>query len=228
MRTSADEVKKEILNCYKLIHKLGKGVVYMGSSRTKPDHPHFVQAMELGREVAVLLDCTTWTGVGPGMMEAVVQGALQVGKPVGGFKISREAGEWTASNFHPYLENHVYYTCRFFSARKHGLVDAAVRELQNERTAFVALPGGLGTIDEIFEILTLKQLDRIGSKYPVPFILMNYDGFYTKLSDFLSTCKDWGAVGEGEVEKLWTICDNNGEALKYLAEFYGIKETDKR
>lgn len=63
-------------------------------------------------QVAVLLDCTTWTGVGPGMMDAVVKGALQVGKPVGGFKISKEAGEWTSSNFHPYLENHVYYTCR--------------------------------------------------------------------------------------------------------------------
>lgn len=63
-------------------------------------------------QVAVLLDCTTWTGVGPGMMDAVVKGALQAGKPVGGFKISKEAGEWTSSNFHPYLQNHVYYTCR--------------------------------------------------------------------------------------------------------------------
>lgn len=50
------QVKKEILKCYELIHKLGKGVVYMGSSRTKPDHPHFVQAMELGREVKPFLD----------------------------------------------------------------------------------------------------------------------------------------------------------------------------
>lgn len=142
------QVKKEILKCYELIHKLGKGVVYLGSSRTKPDHPDFVQAMELGREVkpfglpiahsrapilylkcssvlvlfaasrikllqvAFLLDCTTWTGAGPGMMDAVVKGALQAGKPVGGFKISKEAGEWTSSNFHHYLENHVYYTCR--------------------------------------------------------------------------------------------------------------------
>lgn len=63
-------------------------------------------------QVAVLLDCTTWTGVGPGMMDAVIKGALQAGKPVGGFKISKEAGEWTSSNFHPYLDNHVYYTCR--------------------------------------------------------------------------------------------------------------------
>lgn len=223
-RSSAEEVRKEILRCYELIQKLGKGVVYLGSSRTKPDHPHFLRAVELGREVAALLDCTTWTGVGPGMMDAVIKGALKAEKPVGGFKISKEAGEWTSLNIHPYLENHVYYTCRFFSARKHGLVDAAVRDCLSERTAFVALPGGIGTVDEIFEILTLLQLQRIGSKYPVPFLLMNYDGFYTKLLEFLSTCKVWGSIAEGEVEKLWTVCDNNKEALEYLTDFYSIEE----
>ncbi|MCO5572439.1 hypothetical protein L7F22_026194 [Adiantum nelumboides] len=156
-------------------------------------------------------------------MDAVMKGALKAGKPVGGFKIGKEAGEWTSSNFHPYLENHVYYTCRFFSARKHGLVDAAVRNQPSERTAFVAFPGGLGTVDEVFEILTLKQLERIGSKYPVPFLLMNYDGFYTKLLDFLGTCKELGAVSDGEVEGLWTVCETNKDAMKYLADFYGIE-----
>ena len=62
--------------------------------------------------MATLLDCTTWTGVGPGLMDAVVKGALQSGKPVGGFKISREAGEWTSSSTHPYLDKNVYVTCR--------------------------------------------------------------------------------------------------------------------
>jgi predicted Rossmann-fold nucleotide-binding protein len=113
--------------------------------------------------------------------------------------------------------------CRFFSARKHGLVDAAVREHEHEKTAFIALPGGIGTLDEIFEILTLIQLGRLGSRYPVPFLLINYDGFYTKLLEFLTTCKAWGSVAEGEVEKLWTICDDNDEALEFLSAFYGIR-----
>lgn len=224
-RTSADEVKREILRCYDLIQKLGKGVVYLGSSRTKPDHPHYMQAMDLARKVALLLDCTTWTGAGPGMMDAVLKGALKAGKPVGGFKIAMEAGEWTSSNFHPYLENHFYYTCRFFSARKHGLVDAAVRDQVSDRTAFVALPGGIGTVDEVFEILTLKQLERIGSKYPVPFLVMNYDGFYTKLLDFLGSCEERGAVSPGELDDLWNVCETNEEALRYLTDFYGIKRS---
>lgn len=46
-------------------------------------------------------------------MDAVVRGAMQAGKPVAGFKISKEAGEWTSSNYHPYLPDHTYMTCRF-------------------------------------------------------------------------------------------------------------------
>lgn len=88
---------------------------------------------------------------------------------------------------------------RFFSARKHGLVDAVVRSNSYDKTAVVALPGGIGTLDEMFEIMALIQLKRIGSKLPVPFLLMNYDLFYSKLLDFLNVCEDWGTVSKGEV-----------------------------
>ncbi|XP_043810892.1 probable cytokinin riboside 5'-monophosphate phosphoribohydrolase LOGL10 isoform X2 [Manihot esculenta] len=214
--------KKEIGQCYELIQRLGRGVVYLGSSRMGPDHPHYLKAWELGREVAKLLDCTSWTGAGPGLMDAATKGALEAGKPVGGFKIDREAGEWTASNFHPFLSSKTYLTCRFFSARKHGLVDAAVRNFSSERTAVVALPGGIGTLDEMFEILALIQLERIGSKLPVPFIVMNYDSFYQKLLDFIQNCEDWGTVSRGEVTSLWKICNSNSEALAYLTDFYNL------
>ncbi|KAF4395953.1 hypothetical protein F8388_013122 [Cannabis sativa] len=218
-RTSPTEVKKEIELCYELIRRLGKGVVYLGSSRMGPGHSHYSQTQELGREIATLLDCTTWSGAGPGLMDAATKGALEAGKPVGGFKIGKEAGEWTTSNFHPYLPSEAYLTCRFFSARKHGLVDAAVRRSITDRTAVVALPGGIGTLDEMFEILALIQLERIGSEHPVPFLLMNYDSFYLKLLDFLDDCKVWGTVFDGEVASLWKVCNNNSEALAYLSKF---------
>ncbi|KAL3503580.1 hypothetical protein ACH5RR_038029 [Cinchona calisaya] len=226
-RSSPNEVKKEIEDCYKLIHRLGRGVVYLGSSRMGPDHPHYTQALELGREIAGLLDCTTWSGAGPGLMDAVTQGALQAQKPVGGFKIGKEAGEWTASNFHAYLPSETYLTCRFFSARKHGLVDAVVRASGSERTAVVALPGGIGTLDEMFEIMALIQLERIGSSLPVPFLLMNYDSFYEKLLEFLDDCEEWGTLSKGEVSSLWKVCDNNTEALGHLVQFYGISYCDE-
>ncbi|OVA20058.1 Cytokinin riboside 5'-monophosphate phosphoribohydrolase LOG [Macleaya cordata] len=232
-RTSPSEVRKEIQKCYQLIGRLGRGVVYLGSSRMGPDHPHYVQTQELGKEaninvfdffpqVATLLDCTSWSGAGPGLMDAATKGALQAGKRVGGFKIGREAGEWTASNFHPYLSSETYLTCRFFSARKHGLVDAAVRCTASDKTAVIALPGGIGTLDEMFEILALIQLERIGSELPVPFIVMNYDSFYSKLLDFLDECEDWGTVFKGEVASLWKVCNGNYEALEYLADFYNL------
>ncbi|KAF9610250.1 hypothetical protein IFM89_021574 [Coptis chinensis] len=205
-----EKVKKEIQNCYALIHKLGRGVVYLGSSRMGPGHPHYMQTVELAREARV----------GPGLMDAATKGALQAKKPVGGFKIGREAGEWTTSQFHPYLPSETYLTCRFFSARKHGLVDAAMRCAASDRTAVIALPGGVGTLDEMFEILALIQLERVGSEHPVPFLVMNYDLYYSKLLAFFDDCEDWGTVSKGEVGSLWKVCNGNTEALEYLREFY--------
>lgn len=97
-----------------------------------------------------------------------------------------------------------------------------MRNDPSDRTVVVALPGGVGTLDEIFEILALIQLERIGSKFPVPFVLLNYDGYYTKLLEFMDVCEQWGTVARGEVDALWKVCNSNFEALEYLAEFYGI------
>ncbi|CAA7048390.1 unnamed protein product [Microthlaspi erraticum] len=221
-RKSPLEVKKELEICFDLIHRLGRGIVYLGSARIPPSHSHYLQAQELSREAANLLDCTTWSGAGPGLMDAVTKGALEAEKPVGGIKIEKEAGEWTASKFHPYLPPQNYHTCRFFSARKHGLVDAVIRNNVSDKTAVIALPGGIGTLDEMFEILALIQLKRIGSSLRVPFILMNYDSFYSKLLEFMESCENLGTVAKGEVSALWKVCNSNSEALAYLAEFYGL------
>uniref|UniRef100_A0A0E0KFY2 Uncharacterized protein n=1 Tax=Oryza punctata TaxID=4537 RepID=A0A0E0KFY2_ORYPU len=252
-RSSPHEVREEMARCFDLVRRLGRGAVYLGSSRVPPTHPQYLQAAELAREastssvplpslatfttlifniilifiphiikIARLLDCTTWSGAGPGFMDAANQGALEAGKPVGGFKIGKEAGEWTSSNFHPYLPSECYLTCRFFSARKHGLVDAAVRNCPTDRTAVIALPGGIGTLDELFEMMALIQLERIGSTLPVPFLLLNYDSYYSKLLEFLNDCEEWGTVAPGEVASLWKVCNGNHEALEYLAQFYDV------
>lgn len=226
-RSSPREVREEMARCFDLVRRLGRGAVYLGSSRVQPTHPHFLQTTELAREIARLLDCTTWTGAGPGLMDAAIQGAFEADKPVGGLKIAKEAGEWTSSGFHPYLPPETYLTCRFFSARKHGLVDAAVRSSSTDRTAVVALPGGVGTLDELFEILALIQLERIGSALPVPVLLLNYDSYYSKLLEFLNDCQEWGTVAPGEVASLWKVCDGNHEALEYLAEFYGVPHNER-
>ena len=76
VRDSASAVQKEMLEAYALIERLGRGVVYYGSARLKSSSVHWDRAQTLGRDVAKLLGCTTWSGGGPGMMEAATLGAL--------------------------------------------------------------------------------------------------------------------------------------------------------
>lgn len=119
-------------------------------------------------------------------VQAATLGALDAGCPVGGIRIAREAGNAVLSA--SYLPADCQVMCRFLSSRKVALTDAGVRNQESDRTAFVFLPGGLGTMDELFELLCLVQLRKLGSRLGVPLILCNYDGFYTGLMDFLVGC----------------------------------------
>ena len=228
-RESPEKVRREMQMCFNVVERMGRGAVYLGSARVPEDHPHFEAAAALARDVALKLDCTTWSGLGAGMMEAVTRGGMAADKPVAGFMILLEAGGVRqASRTHPYLPAETYHTASFFSARKHGLVDAGVRTRAEEKTAFFALPGGVGTLDEIFEVLALLQLKRIGSAHPVPFIVMNYDGCYDKLLGFLEDdMVRYGSLKEGELAPYWTVCRTNEEALQYLDQFYTSKEDSK-
>ncbi|KAK2387082.1 hypothetical protein QL285_060905 [Trifolium repens] len=94
------QIKEEIRQCYELINRLGKRSCI---SSEKVLYKLFLFfSPEVSLQIANLLDCTTWSGAEPGLMDAVTRGALLAGKPVGGFKIGKEAGEWAASKFHPY------------------------------------------------------------------------------------------------------------------------------
>ena len=84
------------------------------------------------------------------MMEAATRGAMAAGHPVAGIRISREAG--TTVRTASYLPEGSAVFCRFLSSRKVALVDSGVRQAAGDRTAYIFLPGGLGTLDELFEI----------------------------------------------------------------------------
>ncbi|CAA3031364.1 Hypothetical predicted protein, partial [Olea europaea subsp. europaea] len=87
----------------------------------------------------------------------------------------------------------------------------------SDRTAVVALPSGIGTLDETFEILALIQLERIGSMLPVPFLLMKYDSFYSKLLDFLNDCDVSGTLSKAR-GKGWETCLPSPKTVRYLLE----------
>jgi predicted Rossmann-fold nucleotide-binding protein len=139
--------------------------------RLKADNPHFVRSRALGKMVSELLGTPAWTGGGPGMMEAASLGAMDAGKPVAGIRIEREAGTKVRSAAQSYLKPEHAVFCKFLSPRKVALVDAGVRKSANDRTAYVFLPGGLGTMDELFELFTLYQLHKLGTDFPVPVII---------------------------------------------------------
>lgn len=102
-----------------------------------------------------------------------------------------------------------------------------MRHNASHHTAFICLPGGIGTLDEVFEIITLIQLNRLGSSFLVPFLILNYDDFYTELLRFMATCEDWGTIRPGEFESICRVCTSNLDALEYLADFYRVAEHDR-
>jgi uncharacterized protein (TIGR00730 family) len=212
-------------DCYALVERFGRGAVYLGSARVSETHKDYERSRELARDVAKLLKCTTWSGIGPGVMDAVTRGALDAGTPVSGFMILLESGgKRQETRTHPYLPLGSYLTTSFFSARKHGLVDAGVRASPSDRTAFIALPGGVGTLDEIFEVLALLQLRRMGTNARVPFIMMNYDGCYDGLLNFLNRdMVRYGALAPDELAPHLVACDTNADALAHLAAFYAAE-----
>ena len=227
VRSSAAAVSQELLACYHLIESKGRGVVYYGSARLREGSEHWGSARKLGADVARLLECTTWTGGGPGMMQAATQGAMDAGCPVAGIRIGREAG--TTVRTASYLPSDSAVVCRFLSSRKVALVDSGVRMKETDRTAFIFLPGGLGTMDELFEIMCLMQLKKMGTRFPVPLVLCNFQGarqgkagFYDGLLEYLASCVELETVGLPELRDV-LIANDVSEVVGALAEFYGIE-----
>jgi sugar/nucleoside kinase (ribokinase family)/predicted Rossmann-fold nucleotide-binding protein len=237
VRSSAIAVQQELLACYALIERKGRGVVYYGSARLRQGSEHWNRSRVLGAAVAKLLHCTTWTGGGPGMMEAATLGAMDAGHNVAGIRIGREAGTTVRSA--SYLPTDSAVICRFLSSRKVALVDSGVRMKETDRTAFIFLPGGLGTMDELFEILCLMQLKKLGTRFPVPLVLCNFQdtttrsstgtgtslgggGFYDGLLEFTARCVEMQTVGLPELKDVLIAADEN-EVLDALAGFYNIE-----
>jgi uncharacterized protein (TIGR00730 family) len=159
-RTAAGEkerlsrISAEFERGFRALAQLGPAVTVFGSARFKEDHRYYQLAREVGRELA-RAGFATITGGGPGIMEAANRGAHEAGGPSYGLNIllPHEQGA------NPYCDASVEF--RYFFVRKVMLVKYSC--------AFIVMPGGLGTLDELFEAATLIQCRKIG---PFPLVLV--------------------------------------------------------
>jgi uncharacterized protein (TIGR00730 family) len=155
----------ELLRGFRALHFIGPCVTVFGSARFAEHHPYYALARDVGARLA-RAGFTVMTGGGPGIMEAANRGAREAGgRSVGcNIELPREQKP------NPYLDR--FITFRHFYVRKLMLVKYSY--------AFVALPGGFGTLDEIFETVTLIQTGKIQE---FPLVLMGRE-FWRPLLDF--------------------------------------------
>ena len=156
----------EIVRGFRKLHFVGPCVTVFGSARFTAEHEYYALAREVGQRLA-RAGFTVMTGGGPGIMEAANRGA----KEVGGFSVGCNIELPQEQKPNPYLDRWV--TFRHFFVRKLMLVKYSY--------AFIAMPGGFGTLDEIFETATLIQTHKIKD---FPLILVGKE-YWRPLLDFL-------------------------------------------
>ena len=176
-------------------------VTIYGSARVSPDDEQYIKTEEIARRLGEM-GFSIITGGGPGLMEAANKGALQAGvKSVG---VNIELPEEQAPNTYTSLS----ITFSHFFVRKVMLVKYA--------TAFVIMPGGLGTLDEVTEVLTLMQTHKIK---PFPVVLFNSD-YWKGFLEWLRTY----TLAKGYISKedfnLLRVCDDTDEVIETVRRWF--------
>ncbi|MCA9829178.1 MAG: TIGR00730 family Rossman fold protein [Dehalococcoidia bacterium] len=201
-------VFSEYWRALRALHFVGPCVTVFGSARFDEQHPAYVSARAVGASLANL-GFTVMTGGGPGVMEAANRGAQDTGGMSVGCNIILPDEQ--ASN--PYIDKLV--TFRYFFVRKVMLVKYSY--------GFVALPGGFGTMDEVFETATLIQTGKIRD---FPIVLLGTE-FWRPFVDFLrNQLVAAGTIEVGDAERLF-VTDSPEEAASYIRdasiERFGLK-----
>lgn len=190
-------IATEFVRGFRALHFAGPCVTVFGSARFPEDHPYYQLGRKVGERIAGL-GLTTMTGGGPGVMEAANRGAHEAGGKSIGCNI------WLPQEQHhnPYVDRVV--TFRYFFVRKVMLVKYSY--------AFVVLPGGFGTLDELFEALTLVQTQKITA---FPIVLMGVD-YWSGMVDFMrDTLVARGTVDESDLN-IFRLTDSLDEMVEEL------------
>ena len=198
-------ITSEFVEGFGALAELGPAVSVFGSARTKPDDPVYALGVEVGRAV-VEAGYAVITGGGPGAMEAANKGALHAGgTSVGlGIELPFEAG------LNEYVDLGVNF--RYFFVRKTMFIKYA--------TGFIVLPGGLGTLDELFEAVTLVQTGKVTS---FPIVLLGTAYWGPLLAWLRDTCVEQGTISPKDLD-LFILTDSVQEAVQAIVAANGTQD----
>ena len=200
-------VMRDFLRGFRVLHFVGPCVTVFGSARIKIDNPHYELARQMGAAIA-RLGFTVMTGGGPGIMEAANRGAKEIGGRSVGCNIELPFEQ----SPNAYLDRCV--TLHYFFVRKTLLVKYSY--------AFVFMPGGAGTLDELFEALTLVQTGKIKN---FPIVIMGTD-YWRELIGFIEKMAQLGMISPQDRTLIFAT-DSVDEAIAHIRskaiEPFGLK-----
>lgn len=200
-------VGKDLLMGFRALHFAGPCVTIFGSARTKPGSRYYEMAREMGAECA-RLGFTVITGGGPGIMQAGNQGAFEAGGRSLGVNIELPFEQ----TLNPYVHGSV--TMRYFFTRKVVLVKYSY--------AFIVMPGGAGTLDEMFETMTLIQTGKLKV---FPIILMGRD-YWKPLMDFVYRMAEEGTISPDDPELIFftdDVQDAKAHLQRHAVRQFGLR-----
>lgn len=192
----AFDVFKEFIKGFRAFHFAGPYITVFGSARFQEDHPYYKLTYEISKKISNL-GFTILTGGGPGIMEAANKAAYENGGMSVGLNIILPQEQQP----NPYM--HKWILLKYFFVRKTLLIKYSY--------GFIVMPGGMGTMDEFFETLTLIQTKTI-KNFPVVLIGKEY---YKDIDDLLNKMLEAKAISESDL-KLILITDNIDEAVQHI------------
>ncbi|MCP4440074.1 MAG: TIGR00730 family Rossman fold protein [Aureispira sp.] len=198
------KVIAEFVEAYERLNKIGPCVSIFGSARTKPDNKYYKLASNIAG-VLVNEGYGIITGGGPGIMEAGNKGAYEADGVSVGLNIDLPFEQ----GFNEYIDSDQVFNFHYFFIRKVMFVKYA--------QAFVVLPGGFGTMDELFEVLTLVQTKKVDR---IPVILVGSE-FWSGLKDWIqgTMLEEFATVSAKDMD-LIPVTDDPAEVVKIINDFY--------
>lgn len=202
------KVIAEFVDGFETMNHLGPCVSIFGSARTKPEEKYYKLAVAVA-EKFVEEGFGVITGGGPGIMEAGNKGAYMNG----GLSVGLNIDLPFEQSHNAFIDPDKNLSHRYFFVRKVMFVKYA--------QAFIVMPGGFGTLDELFEVLTLIQTKKIGE---VPVVLVGTD-FWSGLKDWIvgTMLEKHGNISAKDLD-LIPIVDTADEVFKIVSDFYADEE----